>query len=200
MEYTGERVIPNHGDLEAQGNYDAHVAMYKEFLETTRDREVIDVACGCGHGSKMISGIAKKVYGYDISPEAVKFAKKYFQEDNIEYNVGDIKKLPHKDESIDTIISVEVFEHVLPIEDVIKEVHRIIKPKGFWCFTTPNGYRYPDHRIVKWHLKHYNAQELHTLLDPYFNIHIRETGIEPDSSVYMGRPIFGNYSVICVKK
>lgn len=200
MKYTGERVIPKHDNTEAQGGYDTHELMYKEFLGATEDKIVIDVACGCGHGSHMISKNASIVYGYDISLEAIEFAKKYYQEENIWYEVGDIKRLPHEDHSIDTVVSVEVFQHVLPIEDVIKEVHRVLKPQGFWCFTTPNGERYPDHRVVKWHLKHYNKKELHNLLDPYFNIHIRETGIEPDSSVYMNRPVFGNYSIFCIKK
>ena len=80
MEYTGERVIPAHDDKNSQGGYAIHELMYSEFLEVTKGKEVIDVACGCGHGSKMIAQKANKVYGYDISPEAIKFAKKLMRE------------------------------------------------------------------------------------------------------------------------
>lgn len=200
MQYTGERVIPAHGGNPAQGNYPIHELMYREFLVATVDKVVIDVACGCGHGSKLIAEQASQVYGYDISPEAVEFANKHNSGSNISYDVCDIRKLPHWPQSVDTVVSVEVFEHVTEIEQVVTEVHRVLKPQGFWCFTTPNGERYPDHRIVQWHVKHYTRSELQELLSPYFSIHIRETGLEPDSSIHFGRPTFGNYSVFCLKR
>ena len=56
------------------------------------------------------------------------------------------------------------------------------------------------HRIVPWHVKHYTRADLIDLLTPMFNIHIRETGLEPDSSIRCSWPTFGNYSVICIKK
>jgi len=200
MQYTGERVIPAHDGLPAQGNYAIHDLMYREFLVAAIGKTVIDVACGCGHGSKMIAEQASQVFGYDISVEAVDFARTHNSGQNISYGVMDIRKLPHDDQSIDTVISVEVFEHVSPVSDVILEVHRVLKPKGFWCFTTPRGERYPDHRIVPWHVKHYTRADLIDLLTPMFNIHIRETGLEPDSSIRCSWPTFGNYSVICIKK
>jgi len=200
LKYTGERVIPKHDDKSAQGNYAIHELMYMEFLEPTIGKIVIDVACGCGHGSKMIAEKAKKVFAYDISKDAIEFANKYYSAPNIYYQVCDILDLPHENESIDTVVSVEVFEHVLPIERVISEVHRVLAPKGFWCFTTPSGERYPDHSIVPWHVKHYTKQNLQELLKDHFNFAIRDVGIEPDSSVYIGKPVFANYSVFCVKK
>jgi len=200
LQYTGERVIPPHDGNEAQGCYDLHEYMYKEFLITTVDKVVIDVACGCGHGSKMIAEKAVKVFGYDIAQEAVDFAKEHNHDPKIDYNVGDIRSLPHEDASVDVVVSVETFEHVTEIGQVINEVKRVLKPGGLWCFTTPNGDRYPDHRVVKWHVKHYNRQHLHSLLDSSFIIHVRETGFEPDSTAYFGKPTFGNFSVFCVKK
>jgi 2-polyprenyl-3-methyl-5-hydroxy-6-metoxy-1,4-benzoquinol methylase len=199
MEYTGERVIPAHDGKPAQGNYPIHELMYREFLVATVGKVVIDVACGCGHGAKMIAEHAEHVFGYDISPEAINFATLYNQAPNISYDVADIRSLPHTPQSVDTVISVEVFEHVLDIEQVISEVHRVLKPNGFWCFTTPNGERYPDHRIVPWHVRHYTKSTLQQLLAPHFRVHIRETGLEPDSSIHFGVPTFGNYSVFCLK-
>ena len=112
----------------------------------------------------------------------------------------DIKNLIHYHvaNSIDVVVSVETFEHVENIENVITGVKTILRPGGLWCFTTPNGERYPDHRVVKYHVKHYNKQEITELLEG-FTIHIREVGYEHDSSEIFKKPTFGNYSVFALK-
>lgn len=200
MNYTGERIVPAHDDKPGQGNIDEHDLMYREFLVAAKNNIVIDIACGCGYGTKMLAAKAKEVYGFDINPETVEFAKKYSSAPNIAYNVGDIRQIQAADNCADVVVSVETFEHVVEVEQMIYEVQRVLKSKGFWCFTTPNGERYPDHRIVQYHVKHYTAQMLHNLLDKFFNIHIRETCLEPDSSLILDRPIFGNYSVFAIRK
>lgn len=204
MQYTGERVIPPHnGNILEQGNYAYHIAVYRDFLENgiVSNKEVIDVACGCGHGSRMIAEKgAKSVRAYDISPEAIEFAKTHYAHPSISYQVQDICLLPDATGSADCVISVEVFEHVAQVERMISEVHRVLRPRGFWLLTTPNGVRYPDHKIVPWHVKHYNKDDLNNLLSDGFNIYIKEVGLEPDSSQYRGWPVFSNYAVYCMKK
>lgn len=200
MKYTGERMVPEHDGKAAQGNIEIHDLMYRGFLVATQGKVVVDIACGCGYGTLMISSRAEKVYGYDIDVDTVEFADEFMYAENIEYNIGDIKNIPHENESIDTVVSVETFEHVDGIDRVISEVHRILKPKGFWCFTTPNGAIYPDPAVVPFHVKHYTKEDIHSLLGQYFNIHISEIGLEPDRSVHMGTPMFGNLSVFALKK
>ena len=200
MQYTGERIIPAYEDHPAQGNVDIHDLMYREFLVASIDKKVLDIACGCGMGTKMLAERALKVHGYDIDAETIEFAKKYYNDVKIEYAVGDICNIPEPDESFDTVVSVETFEHVSDIDKLIGEVHRVLKPKGIWCFTTPNGIRYPDHNIVKYHVKHYTESELYSMLDSRFSCFIRRTGLEPDTSIILGKPTFGNYSVFCLKR
>src|SRR5690606_22298176 len=52
-----------------------------------------------------------------------------FDYDNVDI-IADIKLLPFKDNSIDAVITVAVLEHVQDITTVIKEIHRVLKPKG----------------------------------------------------------------------
>jgi 2-polyprenyl-3-methyl-5-hydroxy-6-metoxy-1,4-benzoquinol methylase len=200
MQYTGERIIPEHAGKAGQGNIDIHDLMYREFLVAVENKLVLDIACGCGMGTKMLASRALRVHGYDIDKESIDFAKEHYNALNIKYDVGDIKQIPEIDSLFDTVVSVETFEHVEEVEKVISEVYRVLKPNGIWCFTTPNGERYPDHKIVKYHVKHYTEKELHSLLDSKFEIYVRKTGLEPDMTVYFKRPTFGNYSVFGVKK
>lgn len=199
MKFTGERVIPAFEGNVPIGDYKFHEKMYQEFLPITSGT-VVDVACGCGYGSKLLAEKANKVYGYDISKEAIDFAETYYNAPNIEYAVADIRSLPLENQSVDMVISVETFEHVTEIETVISEVHRILKPNCFWCFSTPNTDRYPDHKIVPWHVKHYTKHEIHALLDAYFNISIHDTGIEYSVSKHFRKPVFSNCYAFCIKK
>ena len=200
MHYTGERIIPSHDNIPAQGNFEMHELMYREFLVPAYDKNVLDIACGCGMGTKILAGKALKVHGYDIDAESIEFAKKYYNAENIKYEVGDICSIPEPDEFFDTVISIETVEHVADIKKVISEVHRVLKPKGLWCFSTPNGNRYPDHSIIKYHLKHYTEGELQELLDPMFSFYIRKMGLEPDSTAIVGELTFSDYSVFCLKR
>jgi len=200
MFYTGERIIPQHDDKPGQGNIDIHDLMYREFLVAAENKVVLDIACGCGMGTKMLSCRAQFVKGYDIDAETIEFAKKYYGGEKIKYAVGDICQIPESDGTFDTVISVETFEHVCNVEQMISEIYRVLKPKGIWCFTTPNGVRYPDHKVVRFHIKHYSESELYNMLDSRFSIYVRKTGLEPDMTVFFGKPIFGNYSVFCLRK
>lgn len=49
--------------------------------------------------------------------------------------------LPQKDNSVDLIIFTEVLEHLVNPNLVIKEIFRILKPKGQLILTTPNAVR-----------------------------------------------------------
>src|ERR1035437_2241040 len=49
----------------------------------------------------------------------------------------DGKKLNLADGSVDTVMATELFEHVKNLEEVLGEVHRVLKPGGTVFFTVP---------------------------------------------------------------
>jgi len=49
----------------------------------------------------------------------------------------DGKNIPFEDAHFDSIFSSEVFEHVFNLEEVIPELHRVLKPEGYLLCTTP---------------------------------------------------------------
>lgn len=102
---------------------------------------------------------------------------------------GDIRaRLPFADESLDSIICMEVFEHISePRGDIrfqgigvflaLMEMHRILKPGGKLFLTTPNaGSLAAINRIVYkrhpflWpeHVREYTPREMRGLLTPFF--------------------------------
>jgi SAM-dependent methyltransferase len=57
---------------------------------------------------------------------------------------GDVAILPFRDESFDLVTSVAAFEHFLELSEVLKEIHRTVRPGGLvWVlvhlFSSPSG-------------------------------------------------------------
>lgn len=92
----------------------------------------------------------------------------YKRRSNIENIIFDdmtCSKLP--DESFEYVVAVEVLEHVEKDDLFVKEVYRVLKPKGIFLMTTPNGdwlrNKNPNHK------RHYKRQELLELLSKNFD-------------------------------
>lgn len=57
----------------------------------------------------------------------------------------DGKVLPFPDNSFDAVVSFEVFEHVFNIEEVLKEVRRVLRPGGIFLLSVP--FAWDEHEI-----------------------------------------------------
>lgn len=133
MEFTGERFIPEKTDgIIATEHYHRYLAVM-EFLKKNSDKVVLDAASGSGYGTNLISKFSKKVYGIDISIEAVEYAKNNFSRDNIEFLNSSIESLPFEDNTIDVIVSFETIEHVdLTAQNkFLNEINRVLKKMVF---------------------------------------------------------------------
>ena len=58
-----------------------HIHRYKFALNYVKSKKILDIACGEGYGSNILSSEAEKVLGIDISSESINYAKnKYFKD------------------------------------------------------------------------------------------------------------------------
>ena len=49
----------------------------------------------------------------------------------------DGKTIPMPDDYFDSVLSSEVFEHIFNLDEILKEIHRVMKPKGNLLITCP---------------------------------------------------------------
>lgn len=108
-----------------------------DLLETNPQAKVLDI--GCGDGQKTLKFQKKigieKIYGIDGVTERLVAAKNRGVE-TIQANLE--KKWPFKDSTFDVLVSNQVIEHVVDLDNFISECHRILKHNGYCVISTEN--------------------------------------------------------------
>ena len=87
--WTGERFLPS---ISGRIRYE-HFHRYAICLDHVKDKDVLDIACGEGYGSAILSGSAASVIGVDLNDVAVMHAKqKYAEIDNLSFYQGSVDR------------------------------------------------------------------------------------------------------------
>ena len=103
-------------------------------------KTVLDVGCAGGFMSEALDARGAAVTGIDPAEDAIAAAQAHAQQGSrdIRYDVGVGEALPYADESFDAVVCVDVLEHVADLEQVIREIARVMKPGGLFLFDTIN--------------------------------------------------------------
>lgn len=94
---------------------------------------VLDLGCGDGSFVKLVFN-GKLDFGLDLSSSKISKAKQIKAYKN--YIIADAHKIPLSTNSINTVFSNSVFEHIPNLDGVIYEISRVLKPGGELIFTT----------------------------------------------------------------
>ncbi len=88
--------------------------------------KVLDIGCGCGAMIKELSELYD-CYGIDISEAAVGYSRQRLIENII---LGDVTKIPFKNESFDVVLAMDILEHVEQDQGAIREIKRVLRVGG----------------------------------------------------------------------
>lgn len=160
-------MIPEYN--EGQEIYLEHMTRYIFASQFVKDKVVLDIACGSGYGTnQLLESGAKKVFGVDISEETISYCKEKYTNKELEFTVGDVKRIPLEDKSIDVVVSFETIEHVGEEDQKIflKEVKRVLTSEGIFIVSTPNSLVYGKGN--EFHLKELDPQEFAVILKSNF--------------------------------
>lgn len=113
-----------------------------EFLTKYIKGITIDI----GSGSQWYKdAVIKKTNSYislDYPPTSKLYEETYGKKPHI---YGDARKLCIKSSAIDTVLFLDVIEHIDDPEAALREINRILKDEGIFCFSVP--FLYPLHDI-----------------------------------------------------
>ena len=147
-----------------------HLARYNMALQFCSGKKVLDVACGEGYGSFLISNAnSAEVVGVDVDKKSIEKAKKNFKNSNLKYMVSDAINLSQiQDNYFDVVISYETFEHVKNVDLFLKEVSRVSKNDAIIMITCPNDYfYYEDNESNPFHFAKYHFNEFKDKCEKY---------------------------------
>lgn len=166
-EWTGERLetfIYTRDTIE-------HLHRYSIAKEYVKGKIVLDIACGEGYGSRLLSEDASFVYGVDIDLNTINSAKTKYRNDNIKFLEGDTSGIPIDDNSLDVVISFETLEHHNKQEEMMLEIKRVLRPNGILIISTPDRYHYSDVRNFNniFHVKELYKDEFYSLLSRFYS-------------------------------
>jgi SAM-dependent methyltransferase len=147
MKYTGERVIPWTVACTPQP-LGAHVARYAWALPYASSGYAVDLGCGTGYGSFMLSWAASWVTGVDRDIEAIMWAQKHFLAQNLSFRTADIAVFEPRQEP-DLYVCFEVLEHVQNPEKILQERRPLLWSLPLRCHTKWHVHDFEDLRAVE---------------------------------------------------
>jgi 2-polyprenyl-6-hydroxyphenyl methylase/3-demethylubiquinone-9 3-methyltransferase len=103
-------------------------------------KAVLDLGCAGGFMAEALALRAANVTGIDPAAEAIEAALAHARAAGLRigYDVGVGEALPYDAASFDSVVCVDVLEHVADLNRVLAEVVRILRPSGMFLFDTIN--------------------------------------------------------------
>lgn len=140
---------------------------------------LFEVGCGTGKGIEVFSPLCQHYTAIDKNTALLThLGAKYPQYTFIDAFIPPFKGV--KDNSMDSLITLQVIEHIEDDHAFLKEIVRVLKPGAKAVIATPN--KKMSLTRNPWHVREYTATELDTLLKKYFT-HVEFGGVKGSERV-----------------
>jgi SAM-dependent methyltransferase len=105
-------------------------------------KRILDLGCGSGRHVVYLAERGFEVYGFDISPTAIKLARNRVKKENLKtrLQLGDMnKKFAYTDNFFDVVLSIQTMHHnsAKKLKKTVEEIERVLVDKGIIVIITP---------------------------------------------------------------
>jgi len=168
-----ERLEPdNRAEWRQHGHQ--HLQRYRFALQKIEGQRVLDMACGVGYGSYVMSqGRDREVTGLDLDADAIKYGNAHYARPGLRFINADALNWEHNVVPFDTIVSFETIEHLPNPKAFMARVAELIRPGGRFLVSAPNilqHQRAPEPVENPYHLNEPDYATLCGWLEPFFII------------------------------
>ena len=114
----------------------------RETLGHLRVRSILEIGCGTGKNTALLSQIGQQVQAFDFSAGMIERAKEKIQSNNVTFAVADItKRWPCVDRCADLIACNLVLEHISDLSFVFAEGFRVLVEGGQFFISELHPFR-----------------------------------------------------------
>ncbi len=187
LKQQSERWVP--GFLYESTDY-SHLKRYKLASQYSNNKNVIDIACGTGKGSLIIAteGAANSVDGFDIQPDAIRYARWRNKSSKINFNVGDAINIDVVDK-YDLAVSFETIEHLTEYKKFIENLFTCLKKDGLILVSTPiSPLPFDSKPGNPYHTQEWGFQEFQDIFKEYFTLEKIYVQLYPLSPIPVKKP------------
>jgi len=186
LNQNGLRISPSEiNSIEGYLLYLRHLFAYEYATKIFSDKEeILEIGCGEGYGTSLISKGVKTIVSLDVDLKTLKDAREKYG-DNCNFVLYDGANLPIKSDKFDGVVSFQVIEHVRDDSKYVSEIQRVLKNDGIFLCTTPNRtYRLkPGQKPWNpFHLREYYSKDLENILKNSFS-EVKVVGIRGTDEV-----------------
>ena len=145
-------------DTKQDNNYDRTAAEYNwrgpeislglAFPYVEPGESLLDLGIGTGLSSEPFARVGLKIYGMDISERMLDICRAKGFTCGLEQHDLKVMPYPYKDDSFNHVLALSVFLSFESLEDIFREVSRIIRPNGIFCFTAEDIKPGQSHKYV----------------------------------------------------
>lgn len=173
---TGERTVP-HIDIE---NYwfTRHEIVYHYIAPHVGHQHVLEAGVGEGYGADILAQSGARVEAVDYDASVVEHISHKYP--HVKVQQANLAQLPFTESSFDSIINLQVIEHLWDQEKFISDTTRLLKPGGKLYISTPNRLTFsPNHAepTNHFHTREFSPSEFTQLLTSCGYSSIKEYGI-----------------------
>lgn len=142
-------------------------------------KKILDAGCGTGGLAARLKR-KNEVIGIDISPEAIKLAKKR----RVRAVLASITKIPFRAREFDVVTSVDVIYHrLVNDQQALREFHRVLKPNGVLILRVP-----ADKKLASAHDRFVHTRERYDKNE--LTKKLRATGFKIELITYIHSPLW----------
>jgi SAM-dependent methyltransferase len=111
-------------------------------LSSVQGHRLLDFGCGPGSYTTRLAAGFDQVDAVDIEPERLSDFRTSLEgtplEQKIRVALTEPSRLDFDDATFDVVTAIEVLEHVVELDAVLDEIHRVLRPGGRFLITSPN--------------------------------------------------------------
>ncbi len=117
---------------------------YKQLINR-KPKSILEIGCGRGDAISIHEALYEPIIhsAFDIDSNLIKLAlikKKILKLNHVKITVGDVRKIDEHDEYFDAVFGYGVLHHVKDWKKGLREISRVLKPRGVYCWEEPFEY------------------------------------------------------------